>query len=50
VAIAQDEIKKEKSINLSIFFLAIEQEWKSLPQELAIKLAHSMNNRISVYN
>ena len=27
--------------------LAIKREWKSLPSQLAVKLVHSMNNRIS---
>ena len=26
---------------------AIKREWKSLPSEIAVKLVHSMNNRIS---
>jgi hypothetical protein len=44
------KLKKKNLSTYQSFVLAIKRTWKSLPQELAIKLVHSMNNRISVYN
>jgi hypothetical protein len=47
VATLEDEIEKKKLHNFESLVSAIKREWKALPQELAIKLVHSMQNRIS---
>ena len=47
MATTQDEFKKEKIGSYRSLVSAIKRQWKSLPSELAVKLVHSMNNRIS---
>jgi hypothetical protein len=41
------KLRKKKLSTYQSLVSAIKREWKSLSQELAIKLVHSMNNRIS---
>jgi hypothetical protein len=47
VATLEDEIEKKNFTTYESLVSAIKREWKALPQELAIKLVHSMQNRIS---
>jgi len=41
------KIRKKNLSTYQSLVSAIKREWKSLPRELAVKLVHSMNNRIS---
>jgi hypothetical protein len=41
------KLRKKKLSTYQSLVSAIKREWKSLSPELAIKLVHSMNNRIS---
>lgn len=41
------KLRKKKLLTYQSLVSAIKREWKSLSPELAIKLVHSMNNRIS---